>query len=340
MRKRSARLHEAKKSRLPQPTEKEIEDWRLGRRKRFDQFRRAWVSTQPHGLVSRTVWEFKTRDGLITPYDVTPALARMVDFVCVITGVSRLMIPPTYKPDTPLKDLLPEGLTPDERAIFEATCYFGSPHIFIDEDVKFPQVIINCVTEKLHRELTLFFGHPSLYQDPLYESIEDDDEEFYHPRIVDTALVKYPKIIKQIEDFERQEFQMPGLSRLEPTYETAGGLLGNAEKRCLAKAIKALDGITPGTNDWWSLPKQGPLAFYNSASGFRFVLYEALLWWSTKNRPFREVTAADSAHYLKHFERMVSSEHVIYNKLREFNLPRWSSLKSYLIELIECNQLS
>lgn len=338
MKRRKPRHREGAFTELPIPTQKEKEEWKSNRRARFDQFRRAWVSHQPHARVVRTVWQFKTNRGIDLTVDVTSTIQRMVDFICTVTGIKRLMTPPSYTEDIPLRDLIPEGLSVDERAVFEATSYLATPHIYIEAGLEYPKVVIECVIEKFHTELTLFFGHPSIYEEQFYGNIEDDELYFSPPPRFDLTFAKYPALKKWVETTRRQECQIPYLAYCQPSFETAGGLLGRAERCCLVKVLEALDGITPGTGDWWSVLKQGPRVYYRHASALRFALYEALLWLNDKGASLEEVTALDTAHYLKYFEQRVGAEHALYNKLRACGLPRWKELKAELIELIICNE--
>jgi hypothetical protein len=286
----------------------------------------------------RTVWQFKTSRGIELTVDVTSTIERMVDFVCTVTSVKRLMIPPMRTEDVPLRELIPEGLSPDERAVFEATSYLVTPHIYLSDPPEFPKVIIDRVVKKFHTELTLFFGHPALYEEPMYEVIEEDELNFTPPHRFEITFAKYSNIKKWTDHLERLECQIPYLAYCQPTFETSGGLLGRAEKCCLMKAIESLDGITPSISNWWSvLIKQGPKAYYRRASALRFALYEALLWLSDKRPSLEEVSASDITHYLKYFEEMVASEHALYNRLRSSGLPRWKPLKAELIKLIRCN---
>lgn len=338
--KRSARPPDGNDKDLPVPKPHEIESWRSGRRDRFDNFRKAWVGRQRLARIPTTVWEFRTWDRLSLVTDVTAALARMVDFVCAVTGVNRLMTPPGRGPGRPLVELIPEGLGPHERVVFEASAYFASPHVYPGAEVDYPEVVIRVVAEKLHGELTLLFGHPPLYEEPLDELVDDDEAEFSPPPRLALTFHKLSELERRVAEAERLECQLPYLAYCRPTYETAGGLVGRAEKRCLVKAITALDGVTPGTDDWWSLSNRGPRVYYKHASAFRFALFEALLWWDERGTSPPRVTASQAAHYLKLFEQMVGDEHTIYHKLKELGLPPWRELKAALTELIDCSRSS
>lgn len=286
------------------------------------------------------MWEFRTWDGLSLVTDVTAALTRMVDFVCVVTGINRLMMPPERGPGRSLVELIPEGLGSHERVVFEASAYFSSPHVYLGAEVEYPEVVIRVVAEKLRGELTLLFGHPPLYEEPLDELVDDDETEFSPPPRLALTFHKYSDFERLVAEAGRLECQLPYLAYCRPTYETAGGLVGRAEKRCIVKAIRALDGVTPGTDDWWSVSKPGTRVYYRHASAFRFALYEALLWCRGKRQDLGHVTASDAAHYLKHFEQMVGGEHAVYHKLRDLGLPPWKRLKAELVELIDCSHVS
>lgn len=298
------------------------------------------MSRQPHATVPRTVWTFRTNRGIDLTVDVTSTIKRMVDFVCTVTCIQRLMIPPSRTEDTPLRDLIPDGLSPDERAVFEATSYLATPYIYIEADQSYPKVVVDRVVEKFHTELTMFFGYPALYEETFYGNIDIEGDEliFAPPPRFDITFAKYPNIKKWVESTERLECQLPYLAYCRPVFETSGGLLGRAEKCCLVKVIESLDGITPSIVNWWSVLGHGPKVYYRWASALRFALYEALLWLSDKRPSLEEVTASDAATYLKYFEQMIGSEHALYNRLKASGLPRWKELKAELIDLIQCNE--
>lgn len=366
----SPRTFSLKQKDWVEASDKDVKIWKEGRRARYEEYRLAWINSQPHALVESTQWEFTTQSGLFLRIDPADTISRMSDFVCVITGIKEVITPPDYPPSIPIDRASLEKMSDEEREVLQASfedvnilpaqfdldsilkgrsdeerreilasiekmeynptedTYFLKPYPrYGTLNNEYPSVVIDCVTAKLLVELSKYFANTSAYavdeDDP-----EDTDDFFRPPLLLPYTLAAY------YEYQDQHSFRVPPLTYFEPFFRTSGGSLGIAEKRCLRRAIIALDGITPGIDNWWIL-KRGPKDYYKSASYYRFAIYEALLWWKTqKQKSLQKVTLPNVMDYLDAFEFSITEERVVRNKLRKYGLPLWADLKEDLIRLI------
>ena len=351
-------------------SKEDVKIWKEGRRARYEEFRLAWINSQPHAFVESTQWEFATQSGLILRIDPADTISRITDFVCVITGIKEVITPPDYPPSIPIDKASLEKMSDEEREVLLASfedvnflpaqfdlgsimkgksdeerreilasiekmeynptedTYFLKPYPrYGTLNNEYPSVVIDCVTAKLLVELSKYFANPSAY-DVDEDDPEDTDEVFRPPILLPYTLADYYEYQNQ------HAFRIPPLTYCEPFFRTSGGSLGIAEKRCLRRTLIALDGITPGIDNWWA-SKKGPKDYYKSASYYRFAIYEALLWWKIQRRkPIQKVTLSNVIDYLNAFEFPITDERIVYNKLQKYGLPAWKVVKEDLIRLI------